>query len=86
MLEYKIEKAICDQLMPLYEVWKEKAGWNTEEKIVMFHKLFDPERPSEKVILDILADSTNDKSYVFYYERKIHRIYKKAREKLNKIL
>lgn len=86
MIEYEIEKAICEQIMPLYNIWKEKAGWNEEESIVMFHKLFDPEKPNEKTILEILADSTKDKSYEFYYERKIHRIYKRARQKLIKIL
>lgn len=86
MLEFKIEKAICEQLKPLYEIWEKQAGWSKEESIVMYHKLFDPEKPNEKLILDILADKLENKSYEYYYERKIHRIYKKARQKLIKIL
>ena len=51
----------------------------------MYHKLFDEEKPDNKTIQDILADEF-DKSFEFYHERKINRIYNRARKKLNKVL
>ena len=83
--EPKINKAICEKIEPLYDVWKHEAGWTEEEAIVMYHKLFDAEKPNDITIRDILSDKL-DRSYEFYHERKIHRIYKRARKKLNKIL
>lgn len=85
MIEEKISKAICDQIEPLYEIWKREAKWTDEEAIVVYHKLFDPEKPSDLTIQDILADELGQE-YLFYHQRKIHRIYKRARKKLNKIL
>ena len=83
--EPKINKAISEKIEPLYDVWKREANWTDEEAIVMYHKLFDEEKPDDLTIRDILADKL-DKSYQFYHKMKIHRIYKRARKKLNKIL
>lgn len=83
--EPKINKAICKKIEPLYDIWKREAGWTEEEALVMFHKLFDEEKPDDKTIKDILADEF-DKSFEFYHERKINRIYNRARKKLNKVL
>lgn len=83
--EPKIQKAICERIMPLYEEWKSKAGLSAEESIVIWHKYFDPEKPNETTIQYILADEF-DKSYEFYHRSKIHRIYKRARKKINKVL
>lgn len=83
--EPKINKAISEKIEPLYDVWKREANWTEEEAIVIYHKLFDAEKPNDITIRDILADKL-DKSYQYYHERKINRIYKRARKKLNKIL
>lgn len=85
MLENKIQKEICEQISPLYEEWCKKANWTDEEKIVIFHKLFDSEKPDDLTIQDILVDKLN-RDYLYYHKRKINRIYKSARKKLNKIL
>lgn len=85
MIEYKISKAICDKIEPLFDIWKREAGWTEEEAIVIYHKLFDPEHPNELTIIDILADELGD-VYKYYNRIKVVRIYKKARKKLNKIL
>ena len=85
MNEDKISKAICDQIEPLYDIWKHEAGWTEEEAIVIYHKLFDPEKPNEQTIMDILADELGN-IYRYYNRVKIVRIYKRARKKLNKIL
>lgn len=85
MVEEKIVKAICDQIEPLYEVWKREAGWNEAEAIVMYHKLFDAEKPDDFTIRAILADKLG-KEYQYYHIRKVNRLYKSARKKLNKIL
>ena len=84
MLENKIQEKLCDAIMPLFEIWKEEAKWNEEESIVMYHKLFDSEKPDDNTILDILSDKLG-KNYC-YHRMKINRIYKSARRKLNKIL
>ena len=83
--EPKINKAISEKIEPLYDVWKREANWTDEEAIVMYHKLFDEEKPDESTIRDILADKL-DKSYQYYNRIKIYRIYKRAKKKLNKIL
>ncbi len=83
--EPKIQKAICEKIEPLFDIWKRKANLSDEESVVVYAKLFDPEKPNDITIRDILADKLN-KSYEFYHERKIHRIFKKARKKINKIL
>lgn len=85
MIESKIQKAICDEIEPLYDIWKREAKWTDEEAVVMYHKLFDFEKPDDKTIQYILADKFG-KEYVYYHKIKIHRIYKRARKKLNKIL
>lgn len=85
MDEYKINKAICNQIEPLYDIWKREAGWTEEEAIVIYHKLFDPEKTNEQTIMDILADELGN-IYKYYNRVKIVRIYKRARKKLNKIL
>lgn len=83
--EPKIQKAICEKIEPLFETWKRQANLDEEESLVLYLKLFDPEKPNDITIRDILADKLH-KSYEFYHERKIHRIFKKARKKINKIL
>lgn len=85
MLEDKIQKQICDTILPLFEIWKKDAGWTDEESLVMYHKVFDAEKPCDIVIQDIMAD-TFGKEFLYYHKRKINRIYKSARKKLNKIL
>lgn len=85
MLENKIQTEICNQIMPLFEIWKSKANWTNAEAVVIYCKLFDAEKPTEEVIRYILADEV-DKSYQYYDKRKINRLYKSARKKLNKIL
>lgn len=83
--EPKVTKAIIEHIEPLFDVWKRDACLNEEESIVLYHKLFDPEKPDDLTIRDILADKI-DKKYQYYHIIKIRRIYKKARNKLNKIL
>ena len=83
--EPKIRKAICDKIMPLFEEWKRAANLTPEESIVIRCKFFDAEMPNETTIQYILADEF-DKSYEFYYRSKIHRIFKRAKRKINKIL
>lgn len=85
MIEYKIQEAICREIEPLYKDWYENAGWTNEEAIVIYHKLFDAEKPDDATIQYILADKVN-KSLEYYHKRKVNRIYKSARKKLNKIL
>lgn len=85
MIEPKIQKVICDEIKPLFDIWKENANWTNEESIVMYHKLFDPEKPNDLTILKILAEKLGNE-YKYFHERKINRIYKTARRKLNKIL
>lgn len=85
MIEPKITKAICDEILPLFEYWKSKTNWTAEEELVIYHKLFDSEKPDDLTIQDILADKFG-KEYQYYHKRKINRIYKSARKKLNKIL
>lgn len=85
MIEAKIQKEICERIKPLFETWKEEAGWTAEEEIVIYHKLFDEDKPDDLTIRDILADSLG-KEYLYYHPRKINRIYKTARKKLNRIL
>ena len=83
--EPKINKAISEKIEPLYDVWKREANWTEEEAIVMYHKLFDDEKPDDLTILDILADEI-DVKYKFYHKTIITKIYRKAKRKLNKIL
>ena len=85
MIEPKITEAICKEIEPLFDIWKREANWTKEEAIVMYHKLFDPERPDDLTILDILADKVG-KEYSYYHKIKVHRIYNRARKKLNRIL
>lgn len=85
MIEAKIQNAICKEIEPLYDIWKKEAKWTDEEAIVMFHKLFDSDKPDDLTILDILADNLG-KEYLYYHKRKVNRIYRSARKKLNKIL
>ena len=85
MLESKIQEAICEQIQPLFDIWKAQANWTEEESIVIYHKIFDPEKPDDITIQDILADKCV-KNFLYYHPRKINRIYKSARKKLNKIL
>lgn len=85
MLEDKIQTEICNTIAPLYDIWKEQANWTDEEAIVIYHKLFDAEKPDDLTIQYILADKFGVQ-YVYYHKRKINRIFKSARRKLNKIL
>ena len=85
MIEYKIQDAICKEIEPLYNEWCKTAGWTDEEAIVMYHKLFDAEKPDDTTIQYILADKVN-KGLEHYHKRKVNRIYRSARRKLNKIL
>lgn len=85
MIEPKIQEKICEKIEPLFEEWKEQAKWTDEEAIVMWHKLFDSEKPNDEVIQYELADKLG-KEYLYFHVRKINRIYRKARRKLNKIL
>lgn len=85
MLESKIQECICEQIEPLFEVWKREANWTEEEALVMYHKLFDAEKPNDLTIQEIMAD-TFKKEFLYYHTRKINRLYKSARKKLNKVL
>lgn len=85
MIEHKIQDAICKELEPLYDIWKRESKWTEEEAIVMYHKLFDSDKPDDLTILSILADNLG-KEYLYYHKRKVNRIYRSARKKLNKIL
>ena len=83
--EPKINKIICEKIEPLFEIWKREAKWTEEEACVMWNKLFNPEKPTDEVIIDILADEFN-RSYEFYHRTKVSKIYRKAKRKLNKVL
>lgn len=83
--EPKIQKALSERIEPLFEIWKRKANLTDEEALVVYHKIFDPESPSTQTICDILADKL-DRAYEFYHERKIRRIFQRARKKIDKIL
>lgn len=85
MIEAKIHKAICKEIEPLYDIWLNEANWTDEEATVMYHKLFDPEKPDDTKIQCILAEKFG-KHFMYYHKRKVNRIYKSARKKLNKIL
>lgn len=85
MIEQKIQEAICKEIEPLFDIWKEQAKWTDAEACVVYHKLFDSEKPDDETILCILADEI-DKSYQYYNVKLVGRIYRKARKKLNKIL
>ena len=85
MIEEKIQKELCKQIEPLFEIWKSEAQWTDEEALVMFHKLFNADKPSEDEIHKFLVLEFGEK-YRYYNARFINRIYRKARKKLNKIL
>lgn len=85
MIEPKIHKAMSQQVQPLFDIWKEDAGWTDEEADVMWYKLFDTEQRCDIEIQDILARKYGT-SFLYYHQRKINRIYQSARKKLNKIL
>lgn len=85
MLESKIQEQICETIQPLFDIWKEQAKWTEEEATVMYHKLFDPEKPCDFVIQDIMADKFG-KEFLYYHRKKISRLYRSARKKLNKVL
>ena len=72
----KISDLIIKEITPLYKIWIETANLNDIESKVLFHKLFNPNKPTETDIADILG----------YEERTIRRIWKKVRNKIYKIL
>lgn len=72
----KISDKIIDEIAPLYEVWSKEAKLNYLEAKVLYHKLFDPNKPTEIEIAE----------YLHYEERTIRRIWKRVRHKIYKIL
>ena len=72
----KISDLIIKEITPLYKIWIETAKLDDIESKVLFHKLFNPNKPTEADIADILG----------YEERTIRRIWKKVRNKIYKIL
>lgn len=72
----KINDAIINEISPLFEVWKNDAKLNETESLVLYHKLFNPDKPTEMDIADLLG----------YEERTIRRIWKKVRNKIYKII
>lgn len=72
----KISDLIIKEITPLYKIWIETANLNDIESKVLFHKLFNPNKPTETDIADMLS----------YEERTIRRIWKKVRNKIYKIL
>lgn len=85
MLEDKIQEALCEKVKPLFAEWKENADWTEEEAFVMFHKLFNPQKPTDFAIQKMLSESFNN-NFAYYHRIKINRIYNSARKKLYKIL
>lgn len=85
LLESKIQDAICEKIQPLFEEWKNVAGWTEEEAFVMYHKLFNASKPNDLEIQKILADKFS-RHFAYYHRIKINRIYNSARKKLYKVL
>lgn len=72
----KISDLIIKEIIPLYKIWIEMAKLDEFESKVLYHKLFNPNKPTETDIADMLG----------YEERTIRRIWKKVRNKIYKIL
>lgn len=72
----KISDLIINEIAPLYKIWVENAKLDEIESKVLYHKLFNPNKPTETDIAELLC----------YEERTIRRIWKRVRHKLYKIL
>lgn len=72
----KISDLIINEIAPLYKIWTEEAKLDELESKVLYHKLFNKEKPTEIEIAEMLH----------YEERTIRRIWKKVRHKIYKIL
>ena len=72
-------------MKPLFVEWRERAGWTDEEAFVIFHKLFNPSKPTDLEIQKKMAEEFSA-HFSYYHRIKINRIYNSARKKLNKIL
>ena len=72
----KINEFIAHEIAPLYNLWVREAQLNEIESEVLYHKLFNPEKPTECDIADMLC----------YEERTIRRIWRKVRNKIYKII
>lgn len=78
----KIDKAIKEQIRPLYEVWCEKANLTEVEKRILFLKEFDERKLNEYEQLDELQEKFN--YYVSFKTYQNH--WRKLKKKLYKIL
>lgn len=85
LLENKIQNVLCETIKPLFEEWKQNAGWTEEEAFVVYHKLFNADKPNDAMIQRMLAEKFS-MHFSYYHKIKINRIYQKARKKLFKIL
>ena len=72
----KISDLSINEIAPLYKVWTDEAKLDKTESDVLYHKLFNPNKPTEIEIAEMLG----------YEERTIRRIWKKVRNKIYKIL
>lgn len=78
----KIDKAIKQQIKPLYEVWSEKANLTELEKQVLFLKKFDDRKLNEYEQLDELQ-----KKFNYYVSFKTYQnFWRKIKNKIFKIL
>lgn len=72
----KILKAITEIASPLYKEWKENCNLTDEEAVVVYHKLFNPKKPTNEEIAEI----------IHWDIRTVSRRYKSARNKIFKYL
>lgn len=84
-MENKIYKKITTKISPLFEEWKQKANWTKEEEFVVYHKLFNPRKPTDVEIQRLMSNEFGQQ-FLFYHRRKINRIFNSAKEKILKIL
>lgn len=81
----KIREALSKKIEPLYQEWRAVADWTAEEEFVFFHKIFNPEKPTDAEIQRMMSIQFG-RHYMFYHRRKINRILNSAKKKVFKIL
>ena len=51
----KISDLIINEIAPLYKVWTDEAKLDKTESDVLYHKLFNPNKPTEIEIAEMLG-------------------------------
>lgn len=78
----KMLSAVTKQIMPLYEVWCNKAKLTDLESKILFLKEFDDRKLNESEQLEILKEEFN----YFYDLRTYQNLWKRIKKKIFKIL